>query len=176
MTAAFAKELGVPVQFQSVSVDEDWSRRDGIEFFTAHVNVTLGASGDAQDTDLIVDFLPPEDLGHHRMRRLAENTIVAMYMNNRAAESLREPPLDRAYWWARAAISQDPAYMPAYNTLGIIYKRHGKPREAQQVFERILEAEPENAIAMGNLVLVFNELGLAVQAEDMAARLKAVRP
>ena len=42
MTAAFAKALGLPVQFQSVSVDETVSRSEDIYFFIGHVNLTLG--------------------------------------------------------------------------------------------------------------------------------------
>ena len=182
LTAAFARELGVPVRFQMVYVDEAWSRRDGIEISTEHVNVTLGAKagigtrGGTEATDLTIDFLPPKDLGSRRTRVLAENTIVAMYMNNRAAESLNEPPFNRAYWWVRAAIAEDPRYMPAYNTLGIVYKLHGNLREAQQVFERILEIEPENSMAMGNLLMVFNALGKTSEADALAAKLKAIRP
>jgi Tfp pilus assembly protein PilF len=182
LTAAFARELGVPVRFQMVYVDEAWSRRDGIEISTEHVNVTLGAKagigtrGGTEATDLTIDFLPPKDLGSRRTRVLAENTIVAMYMNNRAAESLNEPPFNRAYWWVRAAIAEDPRYMPAYNTLGIVYKLHGNLREAQQVFERILEIEPENTMAMGNLLMVFKALGKTSEADALAAKLKAIRP
>lgn len=182
LTAALARELGLPVRFQMVYVDEAWSRRDGIEFSTEHVNVTLlaktgiGTRGGMEATDLTIDFLPPEDLASRRTRVLAGNTIVAMYMNNRAAESLSEPPFNRAYWWARAAIAEDPGYIPAYNTLGIVYKLHDDLREAQRVFEWILELESENTIAMGNLVMVYKALRMTAQADELTARLEAIRP
>jgi len=182
LTAALAKELGLPVRFQLVYVDEAWDRHDGIEFLTEHVNVTLGAKagigtrGSLQATDLTIDFLPPEDLASRRTRVLSEHTIVAMYMNNRAAELLTEPPFNRAYWWARAAISEDPRYVPAYNTLGIVYKLHGNLRAAERVFEWILEREPDNVIAMGNQLMVFQALGKTAQADALAGRLKAIRP
>ena len=182
LTAAFAKELGVPVRFQMVHVDEAWSRRGAIEFSTEHVNVTLGPKAGigtrvgAEASDLTIDFLPPENLASLRTRVIAENTIVAMYMNNRAAETLDEPPFNRAYWWARAAIVEDPRYIPAYNTLGIVYKLHGDLPEAQQLFEWILGLEPENAIAMGNLVMVLNALGKTAEANAFAVKLKAIQP
>jgi tetratricopeptide (TPR) repeat protein len=182
LTAALARDLGLPVQFQMVYVDEAWSRRDGLEYLTDHVNVTLGAKagigtrGGLQASDLTIDFLPPDDLASRRTRVLSEHTIVAMYMNNRAAESLTEPPFNRAYWWARAAISEDPRYVPAYNTLGIVYKLHGDLRAAQRVFEWILEREPDNTIAMGNLLSVFKAIGMTAQADALAGKLKAIRP
>src|SRR5262244_19819 len=42
MTAALAKELGLPVQFQRVFVDESVSRVDGTYFYVGHVNLNLG--------------------------------------------------------------------------------------------------------------------------------------
>jgi len=182
LTAALARELGLPVRFQMVYVDEAWSRRGGIEFSSDHVNVTLlaktgiGTRSGLRGSDLTIDFMPPEDLASRRTRVLAGNTIVAMYMNNRAAESLGEPPFNRAYWWARAAIAEDPGYIPAYNTLGIVYKLHGDLREAQRVFEWILELESENTIAMGNLVMVYKALDMTADADALAARLEAIRP
>ena len=44
MTAAFAKALNLPVQFQSVSVEETFNRVDDIYFFIGHINVTLGST------------------------------------------------------------------------------------------------------------------------------------
>ena len=44
MTAALAKEIGVPVRYQNVYVDESWSRRGDLYFSAGHVNLTLGAN------------------------------------------------------------------------------------------------------------------------------------
>ena len=61
---------------------------------------------------------------------IEEKTILAMYMNNRAAESLAGGRIDDAYWFARAAVLQDPDFMTPYNTLGVVYQRHGNLGEA----------------------------------------------
>ena len=182
LTAALAKELGVTVRFQTVYVDEAWSRSDGIDFFDEHVNVTLGAkrtpgqTGHLDENEMTIDFLPPHDLGSRRTRVVSEETIIAMYMNNRAAEALSQRQLDNAYWWARAAIAEDPHYIPAYNTLAVIYKFHGNPGEADRVLAHILSIEPENTIAMSNQVLVLNDLGRTVEATALAAQLKKIKP
>ena len=182
LTAAIAKELGLTVRYQVVYVDEAWSRSDDIQFFDEHVNITLGIKqavgriGHIDGNEMTVDFLPPANLGRLRTRVIGEETIVARYMNNRAAESITEQQVDRAYWWARAAISQDPRYLPAYNTLGVIYKLHGNMKEAEQVFTQILGTEPENTIAMSNLVLVLNALGRTTEANSFAEMLKKIRP
>ena len=125
---------------------------------------------------MTIDFLTPNDIGSLRTRVISEETVAAMYMNNRAAEAIARQQLDNAYGWAHAAIVQDPHYLPSYNTLGIIYKRHGNPHQAEQLFKRILAIEPENTIAMSNLVLVLNEQGRTAEAGDLAQTLKRIRP
>lgn len=182
LTGALAKELGVTVRFQTVYLDEAWSRSDGIDFFDEHVNVTLGAkrtpgqTGHLDENEMTIDFLPPHDLGSRRTRVIGEETIIAMYMNNRAAEALAQRQLDNAYWWARAAINSDRMYLPAYNTLGVVYKFHGNANEANRVFEHILAIEPENTIAMSNRVLALRDLGRVAEANDLAAQLKKIKP
>jgi len=182
LTAAFAKALEIPVRYQLVYVDDVWSRSAGLDFFDSHVNVTLGArdsigrAGRADSKEMTIDFLPPANLGKLRTRVISEETIVSMYMNNRAAELLTERKLDRAYWWARAAVLKDRNFIPAYNTLGVIYKWHGDLKQAELVFNHILAIEPENAVAMSNMILVLKELGRTSEADVMAARLKSIRP
>src|SRR5881396_2589033 len=88
MTAAFAKALGLSVEYQGAFIEPSWSRVGGMYFLSGHVNLTLGGrSTGARSSELLtVDFLPPEQLRVLRTRVIAEATIVAMYMNNRAAE------------------------------------------------------------------------------------------
>lgn len=182
LTASFAKQLGLPIRYNLVFVEDVWSRNDGLDFFDNHVNVTLGAKdgigrkGTIDVGEMTVDFLPPSNLGRLRTRVISEATIVSMFMNNRAAELLAERKLDRAYWWARAAVLQDRHYLPALNTLGVIYKWHGDLKESEMVFRQILEVEPENAVALSNMVLVLTDLGRDSEAKNAAERLKNIRP
>ena len=116
MTAAFAKALGLQVIYQTVETEETWSRSNDIAFSSAHVNLTRAARaihakpGYEANRMLTIDFPPPEDIAGLRTRPISEDTVVAMYMNNRAAEALARGQLDAAYWWARAAILRAPDF------------------------------------------------------------------
>jgi Flp pilus assembly protein TadD len=182
MTGAFAKALSLPVQFQSVSVDETVSRIDDVYFFIGHVNLTLGnhhavVGLRTSGADLLtVDFLPPtETVGLHT-KVISEQTVVAMYMNNKAAEAFARGGVNDAYWWARAAVEQDPTFVSAYNTLGVIYRRHGNPAEAERAFAYALEREPRNTRVMSNLVRALNEQGKVAEAETLGRRLEEMEP
>ena len=181
MTAAFAKEIGVPVRYQMVLGDAVWSRSGGMYFSISHVNLTLGpeVAGrvlDNQSAPLTIDFLPGEDLRGQHIRVISEQAIAAMYMNNRAAELLAEGRVDDAYWWARAAIKHDPKFLGAYNTLGVIYRRHGNLREAEQVLKLVLELEPGNTQVMSNLVLVLSGQGRTVESAALTRKLEQQQP
>ncbi len=97
-------------------------------------------------------------------------------MNNRAAEAFVQGRLDDAYWWARAAIGQDPRFLSAYNTLGIIYHHHGNLAEAEKAFAYVLEREPANTRAMSNLVRLLDDMGRTAEATVLAARLEQLEP
>ncbi len=180
MTAALAKEIGLFVQYQMVLGDTVWARSGGMYFSIEHVNLTLGATGgrtlDAHSAPLTIDFLPGDDLRGQRMRVVSEETIVAMFMNNRAAELLALGQIDAAYWWARAAIGQDPRFLSAYNTLGVIYRRHGNLHEAEVVLAHVLELEPGNTQAMANLVLVLNDQGRVAESAALSSKLEQLQP
>jgi tetratricopeptide (TPR) repeat protein len=97
-------------------------------------------------------------------------------MNNRAAEALVEGRLDDAYWWSREAIVQDPAFLSTYNTLGVIYLRHGDAVQAERVFAQVLAREPGNTRAMFNLVLALNRQDRRTEAAQWQQRLAALEP
>ncbi len=182
MSAAFAKAIGLPVQYQRVSVEESWSRSGDLLFFNGHVNLNLGKRESGariiyDDSYLMtIDFLPPEDTRLQRVRAIDEETIVAMYMNNRAAEALARGQLDDAYWWVREAVVRDPKFLSSHNTLGIIYRRHGNLQEAEQVFRHVLAREPENVNVMSNLALVLKDQGRNAEAKELTQKVAQIQP
>jgi Tfp pilus assembly protein PilF len=183
MTAAFARQLGMTVHFRSVMADETWSRDGGIYLVSSHVNIALGhrkAAGmlydESSEHELVVDFLPPPDAHRFYTRQLEQEDIVTLYLNNRAAESLVQGKVDDAYWWARAAVATNPPNAIAYNTLGVIYQRHGDLVMAERALRTALDREPESIVVMQNLGPLLAQTGRPAEAAEMARRVARVEP
>ncbi len=182
MTAAFAKEIGLEVQFQNVHLKPSWSRNGALLFNAGHVNVILLEKHTPKSffsgvrRQMTVDFLPPEDMRHLATEIISENTTIAMYMNNRAAESLAQNQLDNAYWWVRSAIMQDTFYLSSYNTLGAIYRAHGDLQLAQNAFAFALAQDPKDSSVMLNLSYTLRALDRFEEADVLAKRAEKERP
>jgi Flp pilus assembly protein TadD len=182
MTGALAKEMGLGVRFQRVFVEPDWTRTDGVYFASGHVNITLGKTPSYEsfrygDGNLLtIDFYPMSKDARQHAYRVSEESIIAMYMNNRAAESLVAGEIDNAYWWAREAIRQDPSLLIAHNTLGVIYRHHKNLAEAETVFNYLLTREPDDTVVMSNLAIVYKNQGRAEEAQKLALKVAKMQP
>lgn len=184
MTAAFAKELGLSVQYHSADIRETWSRNRDLLLGSGHVNITLIESEFAAAIGvhqygpdaLLVDFLPSDEIRGLPLRDIDEDTVVAMYMNNRAVETLLHGQLDAAYGWARAAIRRAPGFGNSYNTLGLIYLRHGDAAQAAAVFDYRLQDQPDDPILLSNLADALEVSGDRMRAAQVRARLARLDP
>jgi Flp pilus assembly protein TadD len=183
MTAAFARYLNLPVYFNSVYLEESWTRSNNIFFVAGHVNISLARPLSMQSRTifgepelLTIDFLPPDQIRGHRGRVIDESTILAMFLNNRAAEALTVGKVDEAYWWARAAIQTDGRWLSAYNTLAVLYRRKGMMDRAEATLRLVLDREPLNTQAMSNLILVLSDSGRQKEAEVYANQLAQIQP
>ncbi|RZL31531.1 MAG: hypothetical protein EOP35_21845 [Rubrivivax sp.] len=184
MTAAFAHHLKLPLRFNSVFLEESWTRSNGIFFVAGHVNISLGRPQSmstrvtvyGEPELLTIDFLPPEQVKRNRSRAVDESTILAMFMNNRAAEALSAGQLDDAYWWTRAAIMTDSRWLASYNTLAVLYRRKGLFGVAEASLRLVLEREPLNIQAMSNLILILTDLDRRKEAETYSNQLAQIQP
>ena len=187
MTAAFAKNMGIAVNYQDVYTDELWSRMGDLQFSTGHVNIVLGKRLESfsglrvgrdfsNEESLIVDFQPSSDLQQQQATPIGEQRIVAMFMNNRAAELLSQHDNNAAYWHAREALLHDPDFMSALNTLGVVYQQNGNLAEAEAVFRRALAQDGKNTNAMHNLIAVLNKQERKQEAQLLAAELQRIQP
>ncbi|ROH93378.1 hypothetical protein ED208_02345 [Stagnimonas aquatica] len=179
MTAAFARPLGIPVHYQNVFGQDTWSRGEGMLVLSGHINIGLGATGrdrfrDGEQSVTTIDFLPPEELrGQHR-QEVSEATVLAMYMNNRAAESLAQRDLNQAYWWARAALRTAPDFQNAYNTLAVVYLKKELPAQAERALRHALQRQPGDAEALSNLAGLLDQQGRRTEAEALRTRLARI--
>jgi len=180
MTAALAKELGLQVEYNSAYTDETWSRNGTLLLKSGHINVTIGPRtvdrGRGVDTSWTIDFLPAGELQGLRIRQIPESTVVAMFMNNRAAEALARDAAHEAYWWAREGLLADPGYAGVVNTLGVVYQRSGHAGAAEAAFAELLRRQPNHTQALNNLALLLEQQGRTAEAAPLRARLAALEP
>jgi tetratricopeptide (TPR) repeat protein len=181
MTAAFAKELGLRVDYRTAVFDEIWSRQGDLRLRSGHVNLALGPRPidrrpGMPDPPRVIDFYPPAQVQGLRMRPVREATVVAMYMNNRAAEVLADGSPAQAYWWAREAVRTDPGFAGALNTLGVVYLRAGALGEAERALRQALAVAPRHVPALGNLAQVSERQGRADEAAVLRRRLAEIDP
>lgn len=179
MTAAFARQLAIPVHYQSVFGQDTWSRGEGLMVLSGHINIGLGATGrdryrDGEESVTTIDFLPPEELRGQYRQEVSEATVLAMYMNNRAAESLARSDVDQAYWWARAALRTAPDFQNAYNTLAVVYLKKDLPAQAERALRHALERQPGDAEALSNLAGLLDQQGRRVEAVSLRTRLAQI--
>jgi tetratricopeptide (TPR) repeat protein len=173
--------LGLEVEFHSAYADETWSRSGTLLLRSGHINITLGrrAVDRARGEDArhwTIDFLPPGEIKGLRTVRLAENTVVSMFMNNRAAEALAREAYDEAYWWAREGLIADPSFVGVINTLGVVYQRSGRLADAERVYNALLLRHPHQTQALHNLSQLLEQQGRHAEAKPLAARLAALEP
>lgn len=177
MAAALAKQIGLPVTYQQVYDFDTWSRDAGFAILSQHVNLVLGPHMpsirifEGAPTPMIVDFLPPREVATAVSRPVSEQTVIAMYMNNRAAEVLVGGDVDRAYWFARAALEADPGFAIAANTLGVIYLKRDHLAPAELAMRYALQRQPDNISALSNLSGILAQEGRTEEAQTVAKRL-----
>ena len=181
LTAALARELGLQVSYQLIATEGLWTREGGLLMHVAHVNIAIAneraspMARDSHETWVTIDFVPGAASIRAPSWRLDEKRILAMYLNNRAAEQLSVGRVDEAYWHARAAVQTDAGYVDGLNTLAVVYLRHGQVAQAERVLRQVLVREPLHAHALDNLASVLERQGRAAEALAVRAELRRVQ-
>ena len=66
--------------------------------------------------------------------------------------------------------------MSSYNTLGVVYQRHGNLAESEKVLGIALQREPNNTHAMSNLAAVLNAQGRTAESQALARKVEQLDP
>jgi Tfp pilus assembly protein PilF len=180
MSAALAKYLELPIGYQALTGQETWSRNGNLTISNGHVNITVAKRLVDRVQSLAADDLVRLDFGlvaagrGAALRPVSERTIVAMFMNNRAAESLVRGDMATAYAYAREAVRQDMGYPGGLNTLGVIYRQRGLPDRAERAWRQALALDADDRAALDNLAQLYESQGRAGEAAPLRHALQRI--
>jgi folate-binding protein YgfZ len=102
--------------------------------------------------------------------RAPENATRAMAVYEQAIRVFAEGQEERALAMLERALTIDPSFRDAYETVGVILGRSGRFEEAISIFERLEEVAPEEPMVNTNLSLYYMKIGDKPRAEEHSRR------
>ncbi|MGL6108550.1 MAG: tetratricopeptide repeat protein [Rubrivivax sp.] len=157
MSLALARALDLRVQVQEVRVPVSIDRREGVDFFNAHVNLLVRnewpvrtARHGLPPADIVIDFEPQPGSGQRGLA-LSDAAILARYLNNIAAEHLALGRDRLAYAHFKAAILADLGYAAPYSNLAQLYLHSGLALGAEALLRHALLLRDPSGQALGAL-------------------------
>src|SRR5438034_574128 len=139
MTAAFAKALGLSVEYHSAFVEPSWSRVGGMYFLSGHVNLTLGGKW----IGARAAYATGELLTLERQGRLAESGVLyrklaqiepypAFHFFERGLAAMRLGDFSTARDLFAKEVDRDPYYHEFQFWLGVANLKLGNLGEARK--------------------------------------------
>jgi tetratricopeptide (TPR) repeat protein len=114
----------------------------------------------------------PANLEAHRMLGRIYSRLIQDPQLNR----VNQERLHQAIEQYRMIVDQDPKDLDAWLVLGRLYKIAQNSAEAEKVYKKALELDPDNEYALSGLVLVYSDLGDNKKAVEMSRRLAEQNP
>ena len=164
LTAALADVVGVDVEFQDIEVPPVWDKQGNFYLINGHVNLRLipRTRSDrifVSKRAIQIDFLPERAVRGYNKIRVDKQTVLAMFYNNVAAESLVLGDYDRAYGLLKLGLQQQADYVPALNTLAVLYRYKGLEQQAEILYKLALSVNDHNMNALYNYAILLGSQG-----------------
>ncbi|MEP7185711.1 MAG: tetratricopeptide repeat protein [Rhodanobacter sp.] len=171
MTLALAREAGLSAYGQEVDEIPTWRAQDSTVYRTNHVNAGIAIDQVRFTVDVAWDSV----IARHPPRSIADQRLLALYYNNRAAELMTSAsPADAAPYMAMS-LQLDPGYANSWSNAGVLQLHQGDPRGAERDYLKALVLDPVNADALFNLVTLYQSKGDEPRSAIFKRRLDKVR-
>lgn len=184
---SLAKSVGFETEFRDVKIPEYWITRNGESFLNGHVNLHVQALYPEEKSSVaysagssyVIDFERGAGLGRLPFRVIQQNDIVALFYNNKAAETMEKGDYKKAKLYLNAAGRAQPSLPDTWNNLAVWYKRQGQLALAEQAYLQSLQLAPNHSNTMANLAILYTQLGRqdeALQLERKVERNRQLNP
>lgn len=181
---SLAQQLGFDAHFQDVDVPEYWITRSGNSMLNGHVNLMIYPNkirSSAQHivvlrgNGYLIDFDMVPQRARQQATRIPQQSIVAMFYNNKAADAMMAGDYDLAYHYLKAAINTAPQLAQNWNNLAVLYRKKDMLALAEQVYLHSLRLEPEHSNTMSNLAMLYELTGRQQEATALEQQVEKKR-
>lgn len=176
---SIAKALNLPAQLQEVQVPPYFNRHGSVDFVERHVNVLIRnearlhlKNGTMTSGNVVIDFEPQAGWLRAGLP-LSEESVLARYYNNIAAEYLARDNLTPAYAWFKAAILADDQYASSYSNLAQLYKRRDLADSAERLLRHAIALDGADDTPLRSMHQLLVAQGREAEATHYANMLQA---
>ncbi len=165
---AMARELGLDARYREVDIVPIWSRVGNIISVSGHSNVVVYVGGQGYIVDLF-PRLNPLRLGG---KVVSDQRALAHFLSNRAVEHLSQGRTQTAITYFQKALEDDPTASFVWANLGVAEVTAGDLTQAENCYIRSIKANPDELVAMSNLVTLYERLGREREANIYTAKVR----
>jgi len=142
LTTALARLAGVDVSYDLLNSDPTFTLEDDVLISADHMRAVLKQRFTSVDQDsniekltqrIVIDYFNTEGMSY--IENVPQSYQLSLYYSNRAAELLVDGEQQRAFAYARKALSVDQQNASAFNTLAILYRRIGEVTKAESIYQ-----------------------------------------
>ncbi|GAB57875.1 tetratricopeptide repeat protein [Rheinheimera nanhaiensis] len=179
LTKALADLVGVEIEFQTIVSAPVYSIDGDFMLSSDHVRTILYdpdfvAPNDAvyfSKPAIIVDYLPAAT--DVTGPRVSENTFIAMFYRNLAADAVLQANYTQALALLRTALDYAPTYAAVINLIAIVHRRVEQQTIAEQFYQYGLQVADVKTTLISNYAVLKHNMGETEQAEALLQSLKS---
>jgi tetratricopeptide (TPR) repeat protein len=160
---AMARARGLRVKAGYLTRRVNGERRGDLVYVATHVVAVYPL----HDRSVVFDFYRSREDPGPQIRLLDDFELAALYVNNRAVESLSAGDFAGAGTRLDVVLKLAPNFAPGYGNLGVLRRRQGDTAGALDAYRHALAIEPRDPAILGNLAALY--LGIGREREAKAA-------
>jgi tetratricopeptide (TPR) repeat protein len=168
---AVARHFDLEARYREVDIAPNWGQRGSIVVFNRHLNSMVGAGSRGYIIDLIPQINRIEVAG----RIISDDRGFAHYYNNKGAELLGEGNLVLARRYFETALEHDSKASFIWANLGVAQTHQGNLKEAEESYQRAIELNKHDMVALTNLVRLLEKEGRHEEVAPLQGRIEDFR-
>jgi Flp pilus assembly protein TadD len=168
MFIAMARESGLRAYFQEVKIPPNWNNVEDNLLVGKHVNAVVNHQGHT----FTVDVSRRKSREIEQTRRLSDSEAEAQYYNNLGADALIVGDTALAYAYFRKGLEKHLQSAYIWSNLGVILRRNGQSEDAKLAYRTALSLQPNQSVALTNLLFMYIQDGNLEEAAKLEARVE----
>ncbi len=159
-----ARGAGLKADFQEVDIPPDWSTRKDIFVLNQHVNVSDLPRRRRESRSSISTSATSKTT--YKLNEITDKRAIAHFFNNIGVERMQDgETVEAVAYFRQAIIESDGKFAPPWTNLGTLYRRCRHFAHAEAAYLEALRVDKRDAVAMSNLVSLYETMDDPEKAE-----------